>query len=266
MNQFYCFIVCIMSIGTLWSTNGYAAKPAQKSLADLLSAYDHVTWKQALANKPFFAEGIGSALALLGCGKLFNSLADFIRDRPGTPLYDPLLNCISPQDMSIPAFLLTYGGILTGTCSILQSPVRAVKTAQLFAVAQLMRIICICLVPLEPPEGGVRLRDPFLEFFFYKGRPLRKDLFFSGHTANLFTFFFLVKNKKLKLFFLVASCLIGIAMLIQHGHYTIDVLAAPFFVWLSSKIVEQIPVNWSFASDQKEEYETIKDVLVFAEK
>lgn len=245
--RFRLFTVSVYLFFSLSIMHAQSTKPCfNLSLEYFLQSYDHVTWAQALKNKQFLGEGIISGLSLLGAGRLFNGLADFIRERPGQPINDIFLKWLKPRDMSVPAFCLTYPSIALGIFDIIQSPVRTAKTAQLVTIVTLLRLICIALIPLEPPEGGIRLDDPIQEFFFYKGKPLRKDLFFSGHTANLLTFFFVVKNQHLKNFFLLTSCLVGFLMLVQHGHYTIDVLGAPFFVWLASKIVTLLPHSWSF--------------------
>jgi membrane-associated phospholipid phosphatase len=90
--------------------------------------------------------------------------------------------------------------------------------------------------PFNPPAGMIPLRDPFVEFFG-TSMLLTKDLFFSGHTALLFLFFLMERTKLLKIIFLSSAVIVGICLLVQHVHYTIDIFAAPFFAFTSFKIV-----------------------------
>jgi membrane-associated phospholipid phosphatase len=85
----------------------------------------------------------------------------------------------------------------------------------------------------------ILLNDPFVQFFG-SGDVLTKDLFFSGHTATLFLLFLISEKKYLKIIFLLCTILVGIAVLLQHVHYTIDVLAAPFFAYASYKLAAVI--------------------------
>ena len=59
------------------------------------------------------------------------------------------------------------------------------------------------------------------------------DLFFSGHTANLFLTSMLYQNKKLKYFFLVITFFTATFLVLQKAHYSIDVIFAPVFSLLA---------------------------------
>jgi len=86
------------------------------------------------------------------------------------------------------------------------------------------------LLPLEPPANMIILNDPLVEFFG-TGQALTKDLFFSGHTATLFILFLVSEKKIIKTVFLISTIAVAIAVLLQHVHYSIDVLAAVFFTY-----------------------------------
>jgi membrane-associated phospholipid phosphatase len=94
-------------------------------------------------------------------------------------------------------------------------------------------------LPLEAPLTMIALKDPFIEFFG-NGQTLTKDLFFSGHTATSFLLFLAMKNKYIKPIFLAISISMAIFVLMQHVHYTVDVIAAPFFSYGSYMISKSI--------------------------
>jgi membrane-associated phospholipid phosphatase len=97
-------------------------------------------------------------------------------------------------------------------------------------------MIAMYSVPLEAPVTLIPLNDPFVQLFG-TGQILEKDLFFSGHTATLFLLFLISDNKILKLFFLISTLFVAVSVLLQHVHYSVDVIAAPFFAFASYKIV-----------------------------
>ncbi|MNR34437.1 PAP2 superfamily protein [compost metagenome] len=93
------------------------------------------------------------------------------------------------------------------------------------------RIITISIVPLHPPKEIIELIDP-CSVVFYGSNVITKDLFFSGHTATVFLGALCLENKREKMVAFIASGIIGVLLLIQHVHYTADVLAAPIFSWI----------------------------------
>ncbi len=99
-----------------------------------------------------------------------------------------------------------------------------------------VRILSMFLLPLEPPEKMILLKDPFVEFFG-SGQTLTKDLFFSGHTATLLILFLVTEKKIIKIIFFVSTIVVAICVLIQHVHYTIDVFAAVFFTYACYKLL-----------------------------
>jgi len=105
-------------------------------------------------------------------------------------------------------------------------------------VMALTRVTTISLIPLEPPIGHIPLIDP-LTSITYGGSNIHitKDLFFSGHTSNLFMFFLCLQKKRDKQFALLATIIVGFLVLVQHVHYSVDVAGAflftyPVVLWL----------------------------------
>ncbi|MGQ9846189.1 MAG: phosphatase PAP2-related protein [Bacteroidales bacterium] len=164
----------------------------------------------------------------------------FIENRTGTVLNDPFLNLIPPLNVSIPLFLLTYVGTLLGIGYVLGKPDLTIITALTYMLILWLRIICMYFTPLEPPDKIIPLRDFVLESTFYSGNVNIKDLFFSGHTASMFLFFMVIPNKFIKGIYLLITFLVASLVLIQHAHYTIDVLVAPIMVWFAYRMAEKI--------------------------
>jgi hypothetical protein len=97
-----------------------------------------------------------------------------------------------------------------------------------------LRMITMYFLPLEPPKDIIPLKDLFLQCTFYENGTLVKDLFFSGHTASLFLLYLLNKDRTVSSkLLLMSSIFLGILLLVQHVHYTIDVIAAFPFAYLT---------------------------------
>ncbi|MFM6943796.1 MAG: phosphatase PAP2-related protein [Bacteroidota bacterium] len=94
-------------------------------------------------------------------------------------------------------------------------------------------------MPLNPPAHLIPLQDP-LSNYFYGTSFITKDLFYSGHTAIVLLIGFTSVNKWLKFIFIMLAIAIAFMVLSNHVHYTIDVLAAPFFVAFSIVVSKKI--------------------------
>ena len=164
----------------------------------------------------------------------------YVEKREGVVLNDPFLNLFNSYDVSIPLFILTYGGTVFGVVNALKKPSLAILTAITYMLVLWLRMICMYLTPLEPPEHIIPLRDFILESTFYSGNVNLKDLFFSGHTASMFLFYITNDNKKIKYIYLLVTLLVASFVLVQHAHYTIDVLVAPVMVWFAYKIANNL--------------------------
>src|ERR1035437_7945159 len=147
----------------------------------------------------------------------------FNENRKGVVFNDPILNLFSPIDLSIIIFTITYPMASFGVIAVLQKPELFVKVVQVYTILTLLRILTMYSVALEPPTAIIPLRDAILQSTFYTGRENLKDLFFSGHVSILFVFAFVLTNKKLKIVFTLAAITVGVLVLIQHVHYSIDV-------------------------------------------
>ncbi|MFA7227478.1 MAG: phosphatase PAP2-related protein [Melioribacteraceae bacterium] len=192
-------------------------------------------WKLALENRSYRTR-LAITIFLLAIVLFF--LAKFLaynEDRPGFSFNDPFLSSFDPVDVTWFTFALIYIGLIAALGFLAFHPARLLVALQSYTLVAALRLITIYFLPLNAPIHIIPLEDPFIEFFG-GGTTLLRDLFFSGHTSTMFLFFLTAKGKKLKTVFLICTILIAFLVLIQHVHYTIDVLAAPFFAYTSYRI------------------------------
>lgn len=195
---------------------------------------DSLTWPAAW-RRPAFRWQLGTvvALLLLLASQLPRYFA-WMQARPATVLPDPLLAALPAHDVSAAAFAVIYLGIGLGVIALLPRPYRLLRALGAYLLLHLLRCATLWLLPLEPPPGLVLLRDPLVDQFLYAApAPITKDLFFSGHTATLFLLALAVPPGWRRRALLASTLLIGALVLIQHAHYTYDVLAAPLFAGLA---------------------------------
>jgi hypothetical protein len=161
---------------------------------------------------------------------------DWNESRRGVTMPDPVLALFPAVNLTWLTFLVIYAGIIVGLAVLLQNPRRLLLVFQAYAVMALFRMAAMYLSPLEPPPGIIELRDPFVEFFG-GGKTLTRDLFFSGHTSTTFLLFLLIPGKWLRVAYACATLVVGVCVVLQHVHYTFDVVAAPFFAYGAYAIV-----------------------------
>lgn len=155
--------------------------------------------------------------------------------RPGYSIIDPVLSLFNPIDVTWLTFVLIYASLIVALYSLSFEPENFLIAIQSYTLVLSFRLVTIYLLPLNAPSTIIGLTDPFIEFFG-SGQTLYRDLFFSGHTSTMFLFYLTNKNKKLRIIFLLSTFLVGLCVLIQHVHFTIDVVAAPFFAYASYRI------------------------------
>jgi hypothetical protein len=133
-------------------------------------------------------------------------------------------------------FGIIYGSLIIAVINFVTRPALLLFALQAYSVMILFRMIVMYVTPFDAPVNLISLNDPFVQLFG-SGEVLTKDLFFSGHTATLFLLFLITDKKYLKNIFLICTISLGISVLLQHVHYTVDVIAAPFFAYASYRIV-----------------------------
>ena len=194
------------------------------------------TWREAWQEKNFRIQLIISFCILICIVVFVPRFFEFIQQRNGPVLNDPVLRLLTSHDLSFFTFFLIYSSALVALISFLFYPHILLYSLQSYCLLITLRMLCIWLVPLNEPPSMIMLNDPLIELIGYRGEIITKDLFFSGHTSTLLLFFFAAPNRSLKVFFLLTSVSVAVCVLIQHVHYTVDVLAAPLFSWISYRI------------------------------
>lgn len=156
--------------------------------------------------------------------------------RAGVQLQDPVFNYLPAHDLSDLIFYILYTALLLGIIFLLPSPERLVIGFEAYALFVLMRMVTMTLVPLEPPIGLIPLVDPVLSFM-YTGKQVNKDLFFSGHTATMYLLYLMLPAGIYRKMAFVGVLVMGVCLLFQRVHYTVDVIVAPFFAYGALRIV-----------------------------
>jgi hypothetical protein len=192
-------------------------------------------WPDAWRDPHFRIRLVLTVPALVAVLAALARFLEFVEARPGAVLPDPVLSLLPPQDLTWLTFSLIYLGLFFGVARLGAEPRRLVVALQAYVVLVLFRIAAMGVTPLEAPPGMIPLHDPLVRLFG-PGKLLTKDLFFSGHTSTLFLLFLAVPGRRSKVVFLVCTAAVGISVLWQHVHYTIDVLVAPFFAYASFKL------------------------------
>lgn len=202
-----------------------------------------MNWNDFLKSKGNLIELIASLIILVISLSLFANFLNFVETRDGIVLPDPVLSLFNPVDLTWIIFVLIYFSLLLGIIALTKRPDKFLFAIQLYSLMMITRMVVMYLVPLNPPAGMILLKDPFVEFFG-TGKTLTKDLFFSGHTATLFILFLVVDNKAVKTMFFITTIIVAISVLLQHVHYTIDVIAALVFTYVCYKILNVIKLYY----------------------
>ncbi|MEO8665860.1 MAG: phosphatase PAP2 family protein [Ignavibacteria bacterium] len=196
-------------------------------------------WKLFLSDRTLRIEFILSVLLLITTVYFFSRYLLFNELRSGAILDDPLLKHFSAIDLNSLIFFVIYSSLLIGLIAFAFDPEQLMTAFQTYTLMVLFRMLAMYLVPLDPPPGCIDLQDPVV-FLLGTGKKIIKDLFFSGHTATAFMLFQVAKNKILKTYFLLATITVGISVILQKAHYTIDVFAGLIFSYASYQIVKAL--------------------------
>jgi hypothetical protein len=200
-------------------------------------------WKLAWENKTFRKKAYIGLLLNVVIFTFLPFFFQYIQQRPGILLNDWVLTAIPPHNVSALIFICIWSTLLLTLIRAYKDPGFFLLMLYSYSIVCIFRYITMSLVPLETPKGLIPLIDP-LSNLFYGKKFITKDLFFSGHTSTLFLMFLCFQHRRDKYFSLATSILVGALVLVQHVHYTIDVVAAPIFTFIAFKITKKWITSW----------------------
>ena len=186
-------------------------------------------WRTRSFRTAMFASLTLGVVIMLGVPFFF----DHIGAKPGWWPPDPLIARFGPVDVTWLTFTVLYGGVVFSVVRAVPEPFLLVRGMHAYVLLQLVRMVTMELVTLEPPVDIIPLVDPVTAAFYPGGVPFLKDLFFSGHTATLALMVCISRGTGARWGMVVATVTVAALVVVQHVHWSIDVLAAPFFVWLA---------------------------------
>ncbi|WP_377094494.1 phosphatase PAP2-related protein [Mucilaginibacter boryungensis] len=159
-----------------------------------------------------------------------------IEKRKGIQLDDIVLDHIPAHNVSVLIFAIIWGMGALALYRAAKQPAMYVTYVWAYSFITIVRFLTISLVKLDPPAGLIQLIDP-LTGIFYGHAQITKDLFFSGHTATLCLIYLTIEKKVDKTIGFLAIIIVGCLLLVQHVHYTLDVLVAPVATFGIYKLV-----------------------------
>ncbi len=198
------------------------------------------TWREALRDRRFLVSlGLACLTLLVLVPFAPYYFSEIIGPKPGMVLNDWVLNHLRPTDWSLTIFVLIYSFLAITLLLHFNNPQIMLVGLITYSGVTWLRMLSIYLFTLEAPPGMIYLADPFLFMVVYPQRNFAKDLFFSGHVSTMTVLMLIEPIQKLKRLKVVAGVAVGLLLLIQHVHYSIDVFFAPFFTYLIYRLVMQ---------------------------
>lgn len=153
---------------------------------------------------------------------------------------DLILDNVPVADLSFIIIEVALISIVAGTLFVLSRPRYVLFSVKALALFIIIRALFISLTHvgfypshLEPGLGF------FDSIYFYLNFQL--GFFFSGHTGLPFLMALIFWHERsTRIVFLCMSFVFGVAVLLAHIHYSIDVLAAPFMAYGIFKIAHYL--------------------------
>jgi hypothetical protein len=192
-------------------------------------------WQGAWHDTAFRRRVLTGLIIVIAILSTFPVFFQHIERRHGAMLNDPVLRLLVPHNISVPLFIVIWAITGFSVYRAAQTPLMFLTYLWSFIFLSLFRVLTITLVPLDPPAGLIPLIDP-LSNFFYGDKFVTKDLFFSGHTSSVFLLFLTIPGKIDKKLALIATLIVGLLLLVQHVHYTLDVLGGFLFAWIAYQL------------------------------
>lgn len=184
-------------------------------------------WRELGDDRSALRFTAGSVVALVLTLTAYARFLPMIEHRVGVVLNDPVLAAVPPSDVTLPIFIILYGSVFLAVTALMKDPLLLARAVRAYTALILLRMLCMWVVPLDPPVGMITLADPIVQVATGTSSALTRDLFFSGHTSILVLMALVLPHRWLRVVFALLSIAMGTLVLLQHVHYTIDVVVAP---------------------------------------
>lgn len=182
-----------------------------------------------LKDKEYSIKLFISVVILVIAMTLIKVMGFYAESQPAVANGDLLHDLLPTYDLNI---LATLGFLILVTLLslyfIIKEPIMLPAYTVTMALFKLLRGFFFSITHLGAP--AVRIDDHAVLGLF-NNYYLTKDLFPSGHVAVPFLGYLFVKEKKLKMFFLVSSIIMACVVLLMKVHYSIDVFGAYFIAF-----------------------------------
>jgi len=195
------------------------------------------SWKKTISNTSDRTKLIIGSVLIFIILALMPQFFNKIEQRNGVVLHDWVLAAIPPHNVSVAIFIVIWGMGLLILYRALYKPRIYITYVWALIVVCLVRMATISFVALNPPIGLIPLADP-LTGVFYGEASITKDLFFSGHIATLTLIFLCLDKKADKFIALGAIITVACLLLVQHIHYSIDILASPIITYTCFRLAK----------------------------
>jgi len=197
-------------------------------------------WQEAWQSAGFRRKVITGLFFVAAILSAFPFFFQTIEKRNGFVLNDPILRWLPAHNVSLALFVIIWALCVLAIYRTARHPYIFLTFLWAYILLSAMRILTITLVPLAPPAGLIDLVDPIGNMFYGKNF-VTKDLFFSGHTSTVFLLYLCLPGSRDKKIALAVTVVVGLLLLVQHVHYTLDVLGALLFAriayWITRKTI-----------------------------
>jgi hypothetical protein len=176
------------------------------------------------------------ALILLGLAYVCEHYAnlyefDYLTRPTSAPVGDLLLDNLSVVNLNFIIIEGAFLSIISGIAFVLSRPRTILFSLKALATFIIIRAFFVSLTHVGIYPGNV---DPGLGFFdgLYRYLNFQTGFFFSGHTGLPILMALVFWNEyRARIVFLTLGFVFGVAVLLAHIHYSIDVFAAPFMAY-----------------------------------
>jgi hypothetical protein len=205
------------------------------SMAEETSRRDHFSYRNLFS--PAHRYSLLGAFVLLGLAYIFEHVANLYElaysVRPtSAPVGDLLLDNLPAINLNLIIIEGAFLSIVLGTLFVLLRPRYIPFSLKALALFIAIRALFISLthVGIYPGTIGPDGFGIFDSLYTYLN--FQAGFFFSGHTGLPFLMALIFWEKpNARVVFLLLSLVFGIAVLLAHIHYSIDVFAAPFMAY-----------------------------------